>query len=290
MLSNKIATGIESRLRKTLGSSQGPAAERASLRLNEWSKICSEFLTVILDIRDLSQRSAELVLGFQIACIPRVMAGDAARVEAFQTTELVKDVQTRTARVSERLNRIAQNMENFKRLFPTSNEKAILKQIDDAREPIAILVRSPRPLNSEETSLVDNSTVPGIMESMSVLLQMKSFVVVNALIEEERGFIKNVSTSGATRNMSHSNPLKCLLGVGSMVVPDILATVAWIKRSGPTKRLPSRDWEYAVHATYGMLGDALNEFTRSLVIGSQGTKPGGSPVTRLFRMLPCIPS
>lgn len=83
MQSDKLATEIENGLRKTLGLSRGPGLDRANLHLNEWTKIRSvrvfsavnlfivienrdltqELLSVLLDVRDLSQRSAELLSG-----------------------------------------------------------------------------------------------------------------------------------------------------------------------------------------------------------------------------------
>ncbi|KLO06923.1 hypothetical protein SCHPADRAFT_673057 [Schizopora paradoxa] len=232
--SKQCAVETEKLLRKALEMARTATRERASQRLKEWSSICAEYRSIVIDLRDLALCAIDVISSFLVICLPGLAIADVGQIRSSQSTELFRTVRRKTENVTSKMNRTAQRMDNFKSLFKEDlrDAKKVLSQANLAASLIGRNIEAPPLLNARRTAILDNSSVPGLLESMSILLGMKSITLLTTLIEGSTGQLRTRKAQGATHNTSQLNVLRCLLGVGHMIQGDISSVLARIESTG----------------------------------------------------------
>jgi len=266
---------VDAVLRRALeGDSSGTSVEQMAQYLHEWSAINSAFREAILDTKDLATRCAGFVSVFLSVCLPSTGRADALTLESFKNDNTLPELHSMTEVIHGKYTRIAERMAKFKEdlLDDGSHQsKSISSMVGNAEKEISRIVNPLPQLSTEQTALLDNSSIPGLMVWIVAFLPKKSISRIDEFIEGGRANISQGDTS-AQLDMKSSNLLTCLLDIGYMIPADLSVVL-----KSPLRPLDQKKWDYTVKSTYAFLEYALKEFDESLsaAITTAQTLPAG---------------
>lgn len=258
------AHAADARLRRALeGSLSETSTEQMAQRLRDWSAIDAALREAILDTKDLAVRSAGFISVFLSVCLPPTGRAGVGVLQSFKDGNTLRELHAMTEMVSGKYSRIAERMARFKDNFANERSRqarGILLMVDNAER---ILTRIIQPLPSpsvEQTVLLDNSSIPGLMIWIIAFLPKKSMRRIDEFIEGQRAnFSLEGGEGGRSPDMQSYNLIKCLLDVGHMITADLA-----IALNSPSRHLDDKKWDYAVQSTYAYIEFALKEFDESL--------------------------
>jgi len=280
-------------------------------RLTEWKGIYSGLQRSILNIQNLAVRSAGLVSDYLNACLPISRTANQKDLQSFRDTKTLQDLCSKTDDVVKEIKADIDHMKVFVESLPNNQDRSngtIPQLIEETIDRLIRIIQPVPPLSSKLISLLDNTTVPGLMRSILFLLPPEQADHVNTVIEGRRSSAESFDAKGDTQtwmcfrkqtrpknveaeqltSLPDSSPFIGLLGVSHMIKFDLTAALDSSAGSlrhfdGPTPKLAL--WEYSVNSTYGLLEVALKEFEQSLVVGSTNENVRRTPLDFLPRFL-----
>lgn len=254
---------VDMALRRTLeDDSYRISIEKLAQILHEWSAINSAFREAILDTKDLAVRSAGFVSLFLSVCFPSTGRANNVTLKKFKDDNTHRELHSLTEKVHGEYFRVMERMAKFKENFvdDTSHQtRSILSIVDNAEKTIAHIVNPLPPLSVKQTTLLDNSSIPGLMTWIIAFLPNKSTFRIDEFIEGKRATITQSREASGQHGMSSMNMFTCLLDVGHMIPADLSITLKF-----PLTPMDQKKWDYAVQSTYTFLEVSLKEFDESL--------------------------
>ncbi|KLO06930.1 hypothetical protein SCHPADRAFT_673487 [Schizopora paradoxa] len=186
----------------------------------------------------LVARSADIVSDYISACLPVSEQVDLETAQKFQNAGVTQELRDTTNTVIRDWENLISQIEKFTAELQDSlgnlsrrRRKRLSGQVDECKRALTSLVQPSISLGVEQISIVDNSSVPGLMGAAVFLLTMKQVVRLDEIIEGRRATARlvNVSDEATTKN---SSIFRSLVDVGNMIHADLSYTL----KSSPEER------------------------------------------------------
>jgi len=134
--------------------------------------------------------------------------------------------------------------------------------------------------------MLDNSSVPGLMEAFVLLMPASSALIrINRFIEGERASVDGSTNFEGRREQAQVCILNCLLDVGRMIGVDLSVALGKMQEHG--KAASWRRREPVIRSMYNSLAVALREFEYLVTVGTL-PKVGGRSTLYLRHFLHLI--
>jgi len=252
--------------------------------LEEWKSVYLKFEHTILNIQNLAIRSAALISDFLDACLPSRNTVDYEAFRVFQGKKTILDLRSKTEEVMTEMEAVIERMKDFKLRFRDESNPTINKTlafIDIAIDKLSQVFGPISRLTSKQTSLLDNTTAPGLMRSVVFLLPPEHAARVTEVIDGKRSTAEDLERAEDIEQSSNSSSFVALFAVSNTIQEDVSAALdSVVESEGSNSRRGM--WGYSVNSAYGLLETALKEFEHSLKNGMKNEYSGVRRARRRF--------
>jgi len=237
--------------------------------LEEWKSVYLKFEHTILNIQNLAIRSAALISDFVDACLPARNTVDYEAFRVFQGKKTILDLRSETEEVMTEMETVIERMKDFKQRFrdeSNTTTNKILAFIDNSLDKLSQVFGPISRLTSKQTSLLDNTTIPGLMRSIVFLLPPEHAARASEVIDGKRSTAEDLERTEDIDHPGDSSPFMALLAVSNTIQADVSAA---LDSTAQPEFSNSRQgiWGYSLNSAYGLLESALKDFEHSLKNG-----------------------